>query len=301
MRRLLLAFAVVGLACTLQLSVGCGKKDTGKSGGEVGDTEPESTEPEQAATPLEAKARGTLKGKVTLEGTPPKLVVLEGVKKHNECLQDAPMKDKVDQTWMVGEGNGVANAVVWVLPPKGKYFKLSDKEKKRTDVVKLEQPHCAFHPHVLALFPSYVEGDEEPQTGQKFEVVNNARGFNHNTKITGGGNVNKDWDSGSMEPDPKEKKPHAVKLKPQKTPLTVQCNIHEWMRAKIWVFDNPYHAVTKEDGTFEIKDVPAKVKVRVVAWHEGASPAYPFTPNGREMTLMEGDNEPLDITLHRKE
>ena len=58
----------------------------------------------------------------------------------------------------------------------------------------------------------------------------------------------------------------------------MSCNVHPWMRAYIWAFDNPYHAVTDKDGNFEIKHIPAEVPVRLFAWHEKAN-------NGNVMEL----------------
>ena len=47
----------------------------------------------------------------------------------------------------------------------------------------------------------------------------------------------------------------------------MKCDVHEWMHAWIYVSSHPYAAVTKEDGTFEITDVPpGEYNARV--WHE---------------------------------
>ncbi len=51
-------------------------------------------------------------------------------------------------------------------------------------------------------------------------------------------------------------------------PMSVKCDIHGWMNAKIAVLKNPYFAVTDDDGKFEIKDAPAGM-YRLVIWHEG--------------------------------
>jgi hypothetical protein len=39
--------------------------------------------------------------------------------------------------------------------------------------------------------------------------------------------------------------------------IPVGCDVHPWMRAYISVLEHPFSAVTKEDGTFEIKGLPA--------------------------------------------
>jgi len=47
----------------------------------------------------------------------------------------------------------------------------------------------------------------------------------------------------------------------------VGCDVHPWMRAYISVLDHPFFAVTKEDGTFEIKGLPPG-DYEVEAYHE---------------------------------
>ena len=49
--------------------------------------------------------------------------------------------------------------------------------------------------------------------------------------------------------------------------MPVVCNIHPWMKAYILSLDHPYMAVTGEDGTFEIKNMPAG-QHEFQFWHE---------------------------------
>ena len=46
----------------------------------------------------------------------------------------------------------------------------------------------------------------------------------------------------------------------------LQCDQHEFMQSFFLPVSNPHFAVVKDDGTFEIKDVPPG-KHKVVAWH----------------------------------
>ncbi len=55
----------------------------------------------------------------------------------------------------------------------------------------------------------------------------------------------------------------------------LQCDQHEFMQSFFLPVSNPHFAVVKDDGTFEIKDVPAG-KHKVVAWH-------PFVGKGKKM------------------
>jgi hypothetical protein len=55
-----------------------------------------------------------------------------------------------------------------------------------------------------------------------------------------------------------------------------QCGKHSFMQTWFYAVDNPYYAITAEDGSFSIKDLPPG-KYRVTAWH-------PFM-NLREQTI----------------
>ncbi len=46
-----------------------------------------------------------------------------------------------------------------------------------------------------------------------------------------------------------------------------KCDVHGWMNAYAGVLDHPYFAVTGEDGTFEIKNLPPGT-YKLTAWHE---------------------------------
>jgi len=51
--------------------------------------------------------------------------------------------------------------------------------------------------------------------------------------------------------------------------VNVRCNGgHAWMNAEILVVPHPYYAVTDENGSFELTDVPPG-QYQIVAWHEG--------------------------------
>jgi plastocyanin len=49
-------------------------------------------------------------------------------------------------------------------------------------------------------------------------------------------------------------------------PVTLSCRFHSAMRGWIYVFDHPFHQVTKQEGTFHLEDVPAG-KHRLVMVH----------------------------------
>jgi plastocyanin len=50
--------------------------------------------------------------------------------------------------------------------------------------------------------------------------------------------------------------------------VDIRCRIHDHMRAYLFLFDHPYFAVAKEDGSFVIPDVPPG-EYTIAAWKEG--------------------------------
>jgi hypothetical protein len=49
--------------------------------------------------------------------------------------------------------------------------------------------------------------------------------------------------------------------------VEVKCNVHEWMKAWVYVSKHPYAAVTQADGTYEIAGVPPG-EYNAMIWHE---------------------------------
>ncbi len=276
-------------------TTGCGKKKDETAEEPRG--EPRAAETKAAAagkTELKANLDGTLIGRVTLDGELPALQMISTIDKHADsatCLA-GDESEKIDQKWIVGKDKGVANVVIFLKAPSGTYFPIRNEDKSRTDKVVLDQPHCAYIPHVTAAFPGYFEGKEYKRTGQVFAVKNSAP-VNHNTKWSGDpiktGTGNRTLKSGEELP---------IELKPESNPITLGCDIHSWMNAKVWAFDHPYFAVTKPDGTFEIKNIPTGAEVIVMAWHEG--PGFFHGGNAGTKTKFNPGENKLDLTVKAK-
>ena len=61
-------------------------------------------------------------------------------------------------------------------------------------------------------------------------------------------------------------KPVVLRKDKQGSMFRLQCDQHEFMQSFFLPVTNPYYGVAKDDGTFEIKDVPAG-KHKLMAWH----------------------------------
>ncbi len=114
----------------------------------------------------------------------------------------------------------------------------------------IDQPHCAFKPHVLCM-----------REGQVLEAKNSAP-MPHNYKI----------DSPPANPSLNQLLPPGKTLdvepwKAANAPTKVSCTIHGWMNGYVRVFNHPYYAVTDADGNFVIKGAPAG-KYHIVMWQE---------------------------------
>jgi hypothetical protein len=272
--------------------------DGGSSGGST--TSGSTTSGKRTA--LQSDGTGTIVGRVTVSKVP-------DLKEKNATFA-AQMSSKAefagcksdnseemnDPTWTISADGGVANAVVWVNPPKGKYFKLSDAEKDPEKggwkkEVTLDQPHCAFLPHVTVLFPKYYDDAKAKlvPTGQEFTVTNKSN-FNHNTKIKT--SDDKEVTNSQLGPDTNKK---VDDINPSSNkPYVVGCDVHNWMRGYIWAFEHPFAAKTDKDGKFEIKNVPAGAELTLMVWHE--PDIYP-TDKGETIKLEKGKTLEKNFTL----
>ncbi len=195
-----------------------------------------------------AQEWGTLKGKFVFDGKPPTPKAIN-VTKEPAC----EAHNLVDESVVVGDDGGLANVVVYLYLGRGKKVSAvhPDYEKTAGDKVVLSNENCRFEPHVALL-----------RTSQTLEIKN-ADAFGHNTKLSGFNNsgFNKIVAAGTSQDE---------KLtKVESGPIKFSCNIHPWMNGYVLVRDNPYMAVSAEDGTFEIKNLPVG-KHEFQFWQESA-------------------------------
>lgn len=208
----------------------------------------------------------TVKGRFIWDdsrGAPPARKEIKATKDEEVCAKD---KEFLTEDWIVNpKTKGIKNVVVWLAPEPpaggGKLKDLPPFDKKdihpalakpTKPAVEIDQPCCRFIPHVLAA-----------QEGQDMLIKNSAP-VPHNAKWTSrnNGEINPLIPAGGQF---KVEKP----LVAERFPINVECSIHPWMKAYVWVFAHPYFAVTDEDGNFEIKNVPVlNGNLRLVAWQE---------------------------------
>jgi hypothetical protein len=197
------------------------------------------------AASAQAAGWGSIKGKFVIDGSTPKLPAIDA-SKDAVCVAAHP----VDQSVVVGKDGGLADVVVFLKVARGKKVDVNPEyDAAKSQPVTLDNKGCSFHPHISLV-----------RTDQPF-IVKNSDSIAHNTKLE----LNANGGSNPLLPAGDKKDFNFAK--PEAIPLPVSCNIHPFMHGFVLVKDDPYMAVSAEDGTFEIKDIPAG-KQEFVFWQE---------------------------------
>jgi predicted dehydrogenase len=71
--------------------------------------------------------------------------------------------------------------------------------------------------------------------------------------------------------------------------IPVRCDVHGWMEAYIGVQDHPYFAVTGEDGSYEIDNLPPGTYT-IETWHEQ------YGTQTQQVTVAESADATADFT-----
>ncbi len=166
-------------------------------------------------------------GRVLLDGPIP-------TAKSQECVcdprPDAPKIQHVDRTVTVSKDRGLADVYIYVKGgPKGS-------ASAETPLV-LDQRECDFEPHALAI-----------QIGRSLRVRNSDPTF-HNVHWDAVANRTMNLGFG-----PNSAETIVAFAAPEF--LAVKCDVHDWMRSTIGIFDNPFFAVTDDHGNYRIPNLP---------------------------------------------
>ncbi|HXX62312.1 MAG TPA: carboxypeptidase regulatory-like domain-containing protein [Bacteroidota bacterium] len=184
---------------------------------------------------------GDVSGKVAYLGAPPKPVRLI-ITGDAVCLRSH--KSPLYGEDVVVNANGTLKNVVISVKEglAGKSF------SPPSNHVVLEQRGCQYIPHVVAL-----------QVRQALDVVNDDATL-HN--VHGLASQNPPFNFAQVKQGQRQ-----AKTFERAEIFRVKCDVHSWMAAYVCVLDNPYFAITGDDGTFTLKDLPPG-DYTLEAWHE---------------------------------
>lgn len=180
---------------------------------------------------------GVLVGRVRFAGEPVKGEPVP-VRKNVEACGES----KGFEALLVGLTKGVRNTVV--------YLEGVERGKKPVESV-LDNARCLFVPHVSA-----VMAGSKVRVKNSDSILHNTHGFLERRTVFNIALPNRDQ---IVEITQRIKQVGVIE---------VQCDAHTHMQAWIVVRDNPYFAVSDENGHFRITDIPPG-RYKLVAWHEG--------------------------------
>lgn len=234
----------LGLLCPLVFGLAaCGGGGGGggaapeESAGEVGAPKAEGV----MESPVDAATAATVTGKVSFTGTASENEPID-MSGEPDCA--AKYTDTPAQETVLANSDGtLKNAFVYVKDGLGDL-----KFPVPSQGVVLDQNGCRYHPHVFGL-----------QTNQTL-VIRNSDGILHN-----------------IHPRPSTNRPFNVsqpkimdsekRFTKAEVMIPIGCDVHDWMNAYLGVLDHPYFAVTGDDGSYTLPNLPPG-DYTIVVWHE---------------------------------
>ena len=166
---------------------------------------------------------------------------------------------------VVNSNNTLKNVFVYVKTGlEGKTFPVP------AEPVSFDQSGCHYVPHVVGVM-----------VGQPFQIINSDSTLHNVHSLS---KESKQFNLGMPIKGMKIKKTFE---KPE-IMAKVKCDVHPWMNAYIGVLSHPFYAVSGEDGSFEIKDLPPGTYT-LEAWQEtlGTKTAEITVPESGEIPAVQ--------------
>jgi plastocyanin len=189
------------------------------------------------APPPDPASNGSILGKVTFSGEKPASKPL-----NMDANQHKGPIDPGDV--IVGKSGELKNVFVYVkagLPQR--------QWAAPQTPVEIDQKACIYSPRVVGVM-----------VGQDLAISNNDPTMHNVHPLP---KNNREWNTSQA---PKGEK-LIKQFEKEEVMIAFKCNVHPWMRAYVGVLSHPFFAVTGEDGSFSIKDLPPG-EYTLEAWHE---------------------------------
>jgi hypothetical protein len=227
----------------------------------------------------------TLKGRFVLDGAAPAMQPIVMLNNKDMC---PPAKT---ETLVVGSGGGIRDMLIFLddkipddsaepqpLWTHASYNLSAAASAAAGELLPQQQPQvvfdqkeCRFLDHVFAM------------RSNQLLLIKNSDPFGHNTNL-------KTQDA--ARPFDKTIPPGSSAVHEpggaEGRPFPVSCAIHPWMSAKMIIRDNPYFFVTRDDGVFEIRNIPAGVDLEFRIWQEQSNFLKQIKIGGKPENLSSG-------------
>ncbi|MBI4970730.1 MAG: carboxypeptidase regulatory-like domain-containing protein [Candidatus Omnitrophica bacterium] len=211
-----------------------------------------------------AFAGSTITGKIGFEGTAPEP---EKIMMTADPYCAGHHKDgAVSQSVIVNSNNTLKNVFVYVKDGLGNQVFTAPKEP-----VVFDQNTCMYNPHIFGV-----------QVGQPIEVLNSDTTL-HNVHAMG--EKNKGFNLGMPIKGMKLKKTFSE----PEVMVKIKCDVHPWMSAYVGVLSHPFYAVSGDDGTFKIENLPAGTYT-IETWHEK------YGTQTQQVTVADGESKEANFS-----
>ena len=212
----------------------------GGGGGDTGGAEGGGETATPAGTPPAAVAdAGSVNGTIDFTGSAPANEPID-MGEEPACAEKHS-SPPTRETVVANEGK-LANVFVYVKEG------LTGEFPAPSEAVEVDQNGCVYIPHVIGV-----------QTGQDV-AFKNSDGLLHNIKAAPTENRPFNISQPNNMTSPRS-------FSAQEVMIPVQCDVHGWMEMYIGVVDHPYFAVSGDDGSFTIENLPPG-SYTLEAWHE---------------------------------
>ncbi len=213
----------------------------------------------------EAAGGVALRGRVLFDGPKPERREIN-MTKDPTCIKLHGDKPVLSEELIVGDDGGVQNVFVYIRrgAPKVEY-------PVPDEVIELDQKDCMYRPRVQGM-----------RVGQMLRVLNNDP-VTHNVRSYPV--RNRAFNFGQ----PAESGPRDRVFDSPEREIEIQCDIHPWMHAYLFVMEHPFFAVTDDNGNYSIADLPAG-DYSLAIWHEQLGKQQ------RDVTVAEHDAVDINFT-----
>ena len=232
----------------------------------------------------------TIRGAFKLVGAAPPQRTLTIDKERDVCMPGG--KPVYSNELVIDPATGgIKNIVVYLfskIPADNEKWIHPSYAESKEATLEFDQKFCLFLSPMFAM-----------RSTQKMKILNSDP-VGHNTNITPSGSKTAPFNqtiaaNSFVMYEPGGESPE---------PFGVSCSIHPWMSSRMIVRDSPYFAVSAANGTFEIPNVPAGVKLDFKVWQEVAGFLQDVSINGKaeklpkgKLTLTPTDGEVLDLNI----
>jgi plastocyanin len=224
-----------------------------------------ATAPAAAGKRVDAATAGSVTGRITFTGQPPKAEILR-MGNDTACVASAGPNPQSEAV-LVGADGGLKNVFVYVKDTLDGYAFDTPAE-----AVTLDQKGCVYVPRVFGV-----------RVGQPINILNSDATV-HNVHALP--MQNQEFN----ESQPRQGMRTSRIFTVPEVMVRFKCDFHGWMAAYVGVMAHPFFAVTDAAGAFSLTGLPPGTYT-IDAWHET------FGTRSQQVTITPGGQQTIALTF----